>query len=525
MKLTQTFISILLAVFCFLLKAEAVSSRDMLIWGRGADSGGLDPAHETDGESLKVCDNIYEPLVKFADESLDLIPCLATKWEISDDGKTYTFYLREGVRFHDGTPFNARAVEFSFKRQYDETHPCHKYGLPYVYWNNMDMSNIVEDVNVIDEYTVQFILKKRNTPFLKNLQMPFTYIVSPAAVKKYKDKYGTTVSLPAGTGPYKFKEWVKGDKVVLVANEDFWGEKLKIKTVIYKSIEENSVRLLALEKGEIDGMQFPNVEDLAYARRNRKLKIIEADALNVGYLAMNCEKEPFSDPNVRQAVSYAINKKLLVKALYGGIGIPAKNPIPPSMKGYNDDIKDYEYNPRKAKELLKKTKYPKGFKTDLWYMENPRPYMLNPKKIAELIAADLKKIGINVELRTREWSTYLENLENGKHSMALLGWSADNGDPDNFFNILLSIPGAKKPASNVAFYKNEKLQKILDEAQESTDENHRIELYKKSCQIVHDDAPWVPIAHTKQIVITRKNVKGVKVPLITKIVFNTVWKE
>ena len=498
---------------------NGTESGDIFIWGRGADSKGLDPGKEEDGESVKVIDNIYEPLVTYKKDEAVIIPWLATGWEVSEDGLIYTFRLREGVKFHDGTPFNADAVVFSIKRQFDKAR--------YKYWSSMNMDSLVDDVVSVDDYTVRFRLKQPSSLFLRYCTMHFMYIVSPAAVEKYGEKYGTSVSVPTGTGAYKFVSWRKNDRIVLERFDDYWGTKARIKHVVFKSIPDNSARLVALENGEIHGMNFPDPENLPYIRRNKDLKIESSISLDIGYLAMNCSKKPFDDVRIRRAVNHAINKKQLVETMYPETGVPAKNAIPPGLSGYNDDIVDYEYDPGKAKELLREAGYPDGFKTNLWYMPIPRGYMPNGKKIAEIIQSDLRKVGIMAELKTQDWGTYLEFTSEGRHEMCLLGWSADIADADNFFNVLLSmdLDSGERNVQNVALYKNPELQKMLNEARRISDEKRRTEIYGKACKIVHDDAPWMPIAHTRFIVVLRKNVEGLEITLLTKIFFNTMELE
>jgi peptide/nickel transport system substrate-binding protein len=521
MRYFDKVVSILLTVFMFQgcggkSSEDQHREGDIFIWGRGADSKGLDPGKEEDGESVKVIDNIYEPLVTYKKDEAVIIPWLATSWEVSEDGLVYTFNLRRGVKFHDGTVFNADAVVLSIKRQFNKAQ--------FKYWNSMNMGSLVEDVVKVDEYTVSFTLKQPSSLFLRYCTMHFMYIVSPAALEKYGEKYGTTVSVPAGSGPYKFKSWRKNDRIVLERFDDYWGEKAKMKYVVYKSIPDNTARLIALEKGEIHGMNFPDPENLPRIRQNKDLKLKSRVVLDIGYLAMKCSKAPFDDVRVRRAVSHAINKKQLVETMYPDVGVPAKNPLPPGLKGYNDGIADYEYDPAKARELLREAGYPDGFKTDLWYMPIPRGYMPNGKKIAEIIQSDLREVGIVAKLDTQDWATYLEYTSAGKHSMCLLGWSADIPDADNFLNVLLSmdLDTGERTVQNVAFYENPELQTMLNEARRISNEERRTEIYQKACEIVHNDAPWVPIAHTKFIVVLRENVQGLDITLLTKLFFNTV---
>ena len=235
-------------LFAFSAYGQTPKQGGTLVWGRGGDSVGLDPSHEDDGESFKVAENIFDTLVQFKPASTEIEPGLATSWEIADDGLTYTFNLRQGVSFHDGTPFNAAAVVFSIERQFVPNHPFASVGGPYKYWGYMGMSDIVKTVRAINDSTVQFQLKKPEAPFLANLAMNFSVIVSPAAIKKHGDQFGRN---PVGTGPFKFVEWIPDDRIVLEANREYWGGKPFLDRVIFRSIPDNTARLLARRAGEV----------------------------------------------------------------------------------------------------------------------------------------------------------------------------------------------------------------------------------------------------------------------------------
>jgi peptide/nickel transport system substrate-binding protein len=479
--------------------------KDALIFGRGGDSVGLDPALETDGESFKVCDNIYETLVRFQQETTEVEPSLATSWEVSSDGLRWTFHLRQGVTFHDGAPLTASAVVFSLERQFKEDHPFHKVEGAFNYWNDMGMSNIVKEIEAEDDSTVVIRLKERNAPFLSNLAMNFCSIVSPEAVKQWGNDF---FKHPSGTGPFRFVEWVKDDRIVLGANPTYWQGKAKVEKLIFRSIPENSVRLLELKKGTIDGMDGVVPDFVTEIRQDPALQLMTQPGMNVGYLAMNTEKPPFSDVRVRRAINHAINKKAIVDNLYQGLAIPAKNPMPPTVWGYNYQIEDYSYDPDRAKKLLEEAGYPNGFQTDLWTMTVPRPYMPQPQKVAEAIQEDLKEVGIVAEIQKMEWGTYLDKVFNGAHSMALLGWIGDNGDPDNFLYTLLDKDAAVKPGQNIAFYKSDDLHDLLIRARRLTNRSDREKLYRKAQEIIHRDAPWVPLTHAENIAVFRRSVTG-----------------
>ena len=517
------FLSLLGAIlFAVAAYAQTPKQGGTLVWGRGADSVGLDQAHEDDGESFKVAENIFDNLVQFKTASTEIEPGLATSWEVSADGLIYTFKLRPGVMFHDGTPFNAAAVVFSIERQFVANHPFAKTGGPYKYWGYMGMSGIVKSVKAIDDSTVQFQLKKPEAPFLSNLAMGFAAIVSPQATNKHRDQFGRN---PVGTGPFKFVEWITDDRIVLEANEDYWGGRPFLDRVIFRSIPDNTARLLALRAGEIDVMQFLNPDDINVVKRDKNLVLITQPGMNVGYLAMNMNRIPFDRLKVRLAINHAINKKAIVESIYGELGMVAKNPLPPSLWGYNDNIEDYEYNPTKAKRLLAEAGYENGFRTTLWAMPVPRPYNPNGRRVAEAMQADLAEVGIRAEIVSYDWGTYLDKTDHGEHDMALLGWSGDNGDPDNFLYILLGDQAATIPASNIAFYMNPDKQVLLEKAKVTSDLEERARLYKSAQVIIHRDAPWVPLAHSIQTAVMNKKVHGVTLSPTTLVKLHKVWIE
>lgn len=492
----------------------------VLVFARSGDSVGLDPARETDGESFYASHQVFDTLVEFKTGTTEVVPALATSWDVAPDGLTYTFYLRKGIKFHDGTAFNADAVVFSYMRQLDENNEYYEYG-PWKYWGYMDMSNIVSAITAIDDYTVEFELLKVEAPFIANLAMDFAAIVSPTAYKADPEGFASN---PVGTGPFKFVSWTKDSDIVLEKNEDYW-EPVYLDRLILKVIPDATARWLALQKGEVDLIDFPAADDFPAMRENPDIQLIQQPGLNVGYLALNTEKKPYDDKRVRQAMNYAINRDEIIDAVYGNAGQPAKNPIPPTMWSYNDDITPYPYDVDKAKALLAEAGYSDGFKTEIWAMPVARPYNPDARKIAEIMQAQLAKINVEVEIISYEWGTYLDRTDNGEHQAAMLGWTGDNGDPDNFLFVLLSIPAAKKPAGNIAFWQNEDFNNLVVEAKETADPAKRTSLYRQAQEIFHEEAPWVTIAHSVVTLPAKKTVRDFLISPTGTRVFKQVWLE
>lgn len=482
-------------------KSSSTPKKDTLVYGRGGDSTSLDPITSTEGETFKVTKNIFETLVNYGDQDTTLHPGLAEKWDVSADSLTYTFHLRQGVKFQDGTDFNADAVVFNFDRWMNGDDKQFPYYTMFGGYKK-DEGHVIKDVKALDQNTVQFVLKRPQAPFLKNLAMSAFGISSPTAVKKYGDKYREN---PVGTGPFKFVEWKQNDRITLVKNPDYWQKGLpKLNKVIFRVIPENTARLNALANGEIDVMDGLNNSDEATVKANDKLQVIKRPSMNVGYLGFTVTRKPFDNKLVREALNYAVDKKSIIDAFYGGQAIAAKNPMPPSIEGYDDAIEAYPYDLDKAKQLLAQAGYPNGFSMDLWAMPVARPYMPEGMKVAEVIQASFAKIGVKAKIQTVDWATYLQKAAKGDFDAYMLGWTGDNGDADNFIYTLLDKDSIG--ANNYSQYSNSQLHDILIKAQTETDQAKRNDLYKQAQVIIHDDAPWVPLVHSTPLLAASKDV-------------------
>ncbi len=489
-------------------KAAAATPGNTLIVGRAGDAVKLDANDIEDGESNQVTLEIFESLVRYSltQPPLTIEPSLAEAWEISADNLTLTFHLRKGVKFHDGSDFNADAVVFTFQRLSDDKNPFHKG--KFVYWNDNfgGFPGNLKSIEKVDDNTVKLTLNAPDGEILPKLSLFSFAIVSPTAVKKDPDNFFKN---PVGTGPYMFKEWIQGDHITLVKNPNYWGGAPKIDGIIYKVIPDNSARSAEMQAGTIDRGEIAAV-DVPTLQKSPDITVLTQPAVSVGYLAFNPTAEAaFKDLKVRQAFAYAINRKGLIDAFYGALGDVPTQFQPPAILGYNKDLKYYDYNPDKAKQLLKDAGA-STLKLDFWYMSVTRGYFPDPKSIAESIARDLSQVGVTVNLKTKDWGAYLDDRTKGKLGLYMLGWGSDNGDPDNFIGYFFK---ANKPEFS---YDNADLRSTLTKAGELIDPKQRDPLYQQAQKIVNDGVPCIPIAWAKGTAVFRKRLQGYTAPLFAE---------
>jgi ABC-type transport system substrate-binding protein len=505
-----------------------------IVFGRGGDSVGLDPAYETDGNSFMVCDNLYEQLVAYKDETTDVEPGLAKSWDVSDDGKTYTFQLREGVTFHDGTPLNANAVVFSIGRMMKnrnlkfsgegfEVPPQER---PPEYWVSMEMDDTIGSIEATAENTVVFNLKRVEAPFIANMGMDFASIISPTAFLKDPKAY---IRNPVGTGPFKFVKWVADDNITLEKFADYWNKANGgpyLDKVVFRAIPENAVRFLELKVGNIDVCQFPNPADIDLARKDENIKLVSQPGMNVGYLGFNHTKKLWQNLALRQAVAHAINRQAIVDNIYQGMGQLAKNGIPPTMWGYNDDVPGYAYDVELAKKKLAEAGYPGGEglpELKLWSMPVPRPYNPEGLKVGIAMIGDLKKIGITANVTSYDWGTYLKRQREQPADMDMfqLGWTGDNGDPDNFLAVLFD--GLASPAIRTQ-WKNARYHELMLQGKTTIDQAKRAEIYKEAQQVMFDDVAVLTVAHSTVIWPMGNGIMNFKLHPTGSVRMKNVWK-
>jgi dipeptide transport system substrate-binding protein len=501
-----------------LTAASAASAKTLVYCSEGSPEN-FTPALNTTGTSFDAARPVYDKLTQFARGSTQVEPGLAESWEVADGGKTITFKLRKGVKFHSGingfTPtrdFNADDVLFSFERQWKPDHPYAKVsGGKYDYFADMDMPKLLESIEKVDANTVRMKLKEPNAPFLANLAMDFASIHSAEyadflAKANKKEQFDQA---PVGTGPFSFVAYQKDAVIRFKANKAYWGEKALVDDLVFAITPDPTARYSKLKAGECHFVIAPRPADLPEMQKDTSLTVINQPGLNIAYWAFNTQKPPFDKKEVRQAFSMAIDKAAIIKDVYLGAGQAAKNLIPPTLWSYNDAVKDYPFDSAKAKDMLAKAGVKTPLEIDLWYMPVQRPYNPNAKRIAEMMQADLAKIGVNAKLVTYEWGEYRKRMQQGEHITGMLGWTGDNGDPDNFF-FLRGCAAARPGGQNLSKWCNKAFDERLDKARTLTDMKERSKLYSEMQVIEKEDAPDMKIAHSVVYEVMRKEVTGYK---------------
>jgi peptide/nickel transport system substrate-binding protein len=505
----------------------------------------LDPAVVTDGVSFRVTTQGCEPLLAFDGSTTNPIPSLGQSWTVSDDGLTWAFQLVEGATFHDGTPFNAEAVKWNFDRWRFSDHPQHYDEQVFEYYSYMfggfDDASIIASVEATGEYEVTFTLAETNGAFLNTLAMPMFAIASPTAVEAAGASYGQPDVGYSCTGPYEFVEWISDDRVVLQRYADYWGEiPGNVDTIIFQQIPDNAARFAALQSGQIDAFEQPNVEDLESIENSADLYIETRGPLNVMYLAYNYRIAELRDPLVRRALSMAIDREAIVEAFYPDGAIAASTMLPPSLWGFNPDVPFTEYDPEGAQALLAEAGYPDGLSevsvlgvddngmvTDevvetiplrLYFMPVTRPYNPDGEGIGEAMVSYLADIGVMAELSSAgDWSTYLDLRRTGDLvGLYQLGWTGDNGDPDNFLGYFYI--GTDVPKLSEGYYMNPEVDALLRQARALASQEEREPIYQQVEQMMYETTDRMYIAHTGVPLAFRSCVSGyVTNPLATEL--------
>lgn len=520
-----------------------------LVFAGASDPVVLDGALVSDGESLRVIDQIFEGLVALKPGTTEIVPALAESWEASADGLAWTFKLRSGVTFHDGEPFNAAAVCYNFDRWYNFKGSFQNPSASY-YWQTVfggfattepdsgaPTESLYKSCEATDDSTVVLNLTKASSSFLGALSLSSFSIASPKALQEFgadegevgadgifhpTGKYGT--EHPTGTGPFKFESWVVGDKLTIVRNDDYWGEKAKLDKVIFQPIADNAARLQALQTGEIQGYDLVEPQDVPTIQGDTALQVLDRPAFNVAYVGINQSIPPMDKLEVRQALAYGLDRQSVVDSFYAGRGVVAKEFMPPEVVGYADDVTEYAYDPAKSKELLTAAGLTLPVEITFWYPTDvSRPYMPDPKRNFEAFAASLEKAGFKVTPKSAPWRPdYLGTVDEGKAQVYLLGWTGDFGDPDNFVGTFFQSP--QKAWGTIA-KPNAEVVDLLNQAETETDLAKRTELYQEANRKIMDWLPGVPYAHSKPALGFRADVKGYQPSPVSLESFATVYFE
>jgi peptide/nickel transport system substrate-binding protein len=478
------------------IKAQPkLETRQKLIVAQETGPLTMDAHHVVDPATASIIEHMVEPLLELTPKG-EIAPKLAEKWEVSADATEFTLRLKKGIKFHDGQPFNAEAVKANFDRRLDFNAATKLYFLVAQ----------IASVTVVNEHTVKIKTKVPFAPLLSNLTYPTNGIQSPAALKRSWDK---PLIMPIGTGPFIFKEWAPGNRLVMVRNDNYWGINPALSEVTFRVIPDDASRVAALEKGEVHVAVKIPPSHLPRLKADSKIRIITSPSARTIYLGFNCSKEPFADKRIRQALNYAVNKEAIVEHVLDGAGRVSDAPISPVISGYVP-IKTYEHSVEKAKALLTEAGFPEGFETTL---HSPSGRYDKDGSLATAVAADLLKVGVKAKIKLMDWETYIpfiiRDQEEAEHRLYVLGWSTLTGDADyGLYPLFYSGEWARK-GTNASFFKNEKLDQLLDTARGTAHPNERKKLYKEAMTLIVEEAPWIFLYSEIEMAGVRSNVKDI----------------
>ncbi|GGU70511.1 peptide ABC transporter substrate-binding protein [Pseudomonas laurentiana] len=514
--------------------ATSVAAKPLVVCTEASPEGFDIVQYTTAVTADAAAETVFNRLVDFKPGTTDIEPALAERWEISPDGLTYTFHLRQGVKFHTTEYFtpsremNADDVLWSFQRQLDPSHPWHdKASVGFPYFESMGFKDLLKRVEKVDEHTVSFTLTRPEAPFLRDLAMAFTSIYSAEYANQLlaANKTGSLNSQPIGTGPFIFQRYKKDAQIRFKANPEYFRGKPPSDTLVLTIATDNNVRLQKLKANECQIALYPKPDDIPSIRKDPNLKVDELEALTTGYIALNTEHKYLDDVRVRKAINLAFDKQAHVDQLFGkGNALLGINPYPPTLIGFNTANHNPPRDLDKARALLKEAGVPEGTVLTLYTRNGGGPTNPNPRLSAEMLQADLARIGLKVDIRVMEWAEMLKRAKKGEPDMVSTGWAGDNGDPDNFLSPLLSCD-AVKSGENYARWCNPVFQALITKARETIDTGERAALYEKALAVYDEDQPWISIAHPKMFTAMRKNVEGFHIsPLTTNNFATTLVK-
>lgn len=513
---TLVFKGLYTALCAILLGACSAQQKREFIYCSEGDPSSFNPQTASDGTTFDASSQVlYNRLLAFKEGTAEVGPSLAKSWSISTDGKEFLFTLRDDVFFHKTKYFtpqrkmNADDVVFSFQKMMDFNHPFHSVSAStYVYFDSMGMRDSLLSVEKVSDYKVLFRLKNPDATFLSNLAMDFTSVLS----KEYADELLKTSKVenfdlkPVGTGPFVFHKYTKGKKIIYKAHPKYFGGAPSISSLQFLITPSSAKRLEHLKSGKCHFVKnFASLKTFEMGKH--VLKSVKAPGLNVSYIGINLRKDKFKNPKLRLAMSKALNRRSYIASVYNGNAVLAHSPLPPGNWAYDETLTPFSYDLSEARKLIKESGVDLPFSVKLWTLPVSRPYNPNGKLMGEMIKNDLMQIGVDVELMTYDWPTYLDKMRGGEHELVQYGWSSDNGDPDNFLNLLLSCQGALG-GSNVSGYCDEEYDELVLGAKRNFIKSKRKELYKKAVLKFQEDMPFIPIAHSNLFRVMRPEVEN-----------------
>ncbi len=468
----------------------------------GVDPTTLDPHQIYSTPEAIVTEHLYDKLVTI-DKNGDIIPELATSWEVSKDNLEYVFHLRKGVKFHDGTPLNASAVVYSIQRFIRKLPPEEDIPrMPLITYVIM-----IDHAEVIDEYTVKIVLKYPHTPFLSRIGSSCCGIISPTAAKKWGPKDFGEYAI--GSGPYKLVEWRHGYRVVLERNEEYWGGLSPTKRIVFTIVTEAATRVTMLEAGDADLIVSPPMTDVPRLEKNPKFVVIKFPSTRVIYIGMNTQWGPLKDKRVRQALNYAVDKAAIVEKILGGLGVVMDSPLTREMFGHYS-VGTYAYDPAKAKKLLEEAGYPNGFKATFYH---PTGRYFMDVKIAEAVQSYLMAVGVSCELKTMDWPSYMalisKPLAESPLQLFVLGWGPWILDGDQMLYPMFHSEQWPPKGMASTFYNNSRADALIIQGTRILDPTERLKIYREAQEIIMDDAPWLFLHNERYTVVYTEKLRNV----------------
>ncbi|WP_333608471.1 ABC transporter substrate-binding protein [Arsukibacterium sp.] len=494
--------------------------RASLVYCSEGSPESFNPQRVTSGTTIDIISQqLYDRLLDIDAASGELRPALAMSWQISEQGRHYEFQLRDDVQFHQtdyfkpSRPLQAEDVVFTFNRITDTTHPFHAEGGGiYPYFQSVEWAELVERVVAVSDNRVRFELRRPDSSFLSNLATDFAAILSAEYGQQLLQQQQTARidSKPVGTGPFRYKEYQKDILVRFYRHPDYWRGATAMEQLVFDIVPNNAKRMAKLFTHECDVVSYPRVAELELISRRPDVRIQESTSMNVGFWAFNTSRAPFDQVKVRQALALAINHSAIIQAVYFGHATPARGLLPPTSWAFNSDLPVPVFDPEGARTLLAEAGYANGFSMDIWAMPVQRLYNPNALKMAELMQADLAQIGVRANVISYEWNSFRRKLSAGEHDSVLIGWAADNADPDNFFRPLLSCAAAQT-GSNRAGWCDANFDRLISQALLTADQRQRRSFYLAAQQYLLEQQPLVGIAHSQRFQAINANISGIEI--------------